>query len=341
MAGSPNEEKPHPFVLDSYVPNGGVLRSVGTGDKWQTVASAVKLTDPWDLIDFNFPGTKRTRQTDPQRAMRHVNWYLREYVGCQVTHDGENWAFDPGPIKGLGKGGWKGGHIYTPPIAPVPTKRTALCTPTSSGKLGRRPQGYRLMTSKELAIAVAVFGNTLPHWRSIGIGDGLGYDGRPWTDTTPMSAPGLSVQLQFQLNLGDAANEDLSLSVPSNCYTAGSTGNLNDLLVHELTHVWQYHNQAGITGRVGIWLSSLAGSYDVTEGKSWDSYDVEQQATLVERWYHDTTAAPGTERSHKLYPYIKLVLRSGGSRDALRYVSGLNLNELSRDLADLRARGLD
>ena len=315
MAGVPNEEKPLPLVSDTYVPPGGVQRLVGKKETWGTVATAAGIADPWDLIDFNFPGTRRTWQTDAQRAARYVNWYLREYVGCQLSLDGENWAFDPGPVKGLGKGGWRGGHIYTPPKAPPPPRPIPLCNPTSSGKFGRRPNGYRLMTTAERTMAATVFGQTLPWWKNIGIGDGLGYDGRPWTDMIPMSAPGLSEQLQFELNLGDSADEDLTKSTASSCYTVGGTGNLNDLLIHELTHVWQYHNQTGVTGRFSVWASSVGGSYNFTAGGSWDSYDVEQQASIVEQWFHDTTAAPATRKTHPLYPYIRLVILTGGSKE--------------------------
>ena len=67
---------------------------------------------------------------------------------------------------------------------------------------------------------------------------------------------------------------------------------------------------------------------------SWDSLDVELQASIVEQWHHN-----GEQKSDFWYPYIKLVLRSRG--DALTYVSGLTLNELNLELADLRARKLD
>jgi hypothetical protein len=112
MTGKPNEEKPSPLVPESYVPPRGVRIPVGKNDTWMKIANTIGI-DAWDLIDFNFPGTKRAMQNNRERGMRQVNWYLREYVGCRTTIDGDNWAFEMGLTQG--KGGWKGGHIYIPP----------------------------------------------------------------------------------------------------------------------------------------------------------------------------------------------------------------------------------
>jgi hypothetical protein len=67
---------------------------------------------------------------------------------------------------------------------------------------------------------------------------------------------------------------------------------------------------------VGVWVSSLFGSYDFKPGESWDSYDVEQQASMVERWFHN-----GEQKTDVLYPYIRMVVRwdSRPSADALNY----------------------
>jgi hypothetical protein len=80
---------------------------------------------------------------------------------------------------------------------------------------------------------------------------------------------------------------------------------------------------------------------------SWDAaprfteYDVEQQASIVEKWFHDYKANSAVEKTHPLYPYVHLVIRSANNKAALRYAGGLTLAELTRDLADLKARGLD
>lgn len=113
----PFEEKPVNAVPVSHVPQ-GTRHPVKTGDSWASVAQANGL-DPWDLIDFNFPGMKQAKQLDFQRACRNVNWYLREYVGCQTpSPDGRNWAFSSGLTRG--QGAWKGGVIYIPTQKPAP-----------------------------------------------------------------------------------------------------------------------------------------------------------------------------------------------------------------------------
>src|SRR5262245_30127811 len=105
----PLVEKPVKPVPSTYVPP-GIRHTVRAGETWVSIAKTHGI-DPWDLIDFNFPGMKQTKQIDLQRATRHVNWYLREYVCCEISFDGgRNWAFTSGLSKG--RGVWRGGRIY-------------------------------------------------------------------------------------------------------------------------------------------------------------------------------------------------------------------------------------
>jgi hypothetical protein len=62
----------------------------------------IGLVDPWDLIDFNFPGIKEVRAKDAQLASRQVNWYLAEYVGCEKSTDSFNLAFSSRLTRGRG-----------------------------------------------------------------------------------------------------------------------------------------------------------------------------------------------------------------------------------------------
>jgi hypothetical protein len=77
----------------SYQPSPAWYRyKVKDGDSWVTLAKDGGM-DPWELIYVNF------YTVDPNE----VNWYLREYVGCNVpTKDGLNWTFsssaNPGKI---------------------------------------------------------------------------------------------------------------------------------------------------------------------------------------------------------------------------------------------------
>jgi hypothetical protein len=101
MAPKPSEEKPTTPVPDTYVPPvGTVIRSRTTS--WVKIAQAqTPPIDAWGLIDFNFPGTNG--EAERHNASRQVNWYLREYVGCQTASiDRQSWAFTF-PLPGGGR----------------------------------------------------------------------------------------------------------------------------------------------------------------------------------------------------------------------------------------------
>jgi len=70
-------------VVESYVPPAGIRHAVTAGETWISLAKRIGI-DPWDLIEFNFPGIKLVKQRDFQQATRQVNWYLAEYVGCRA-----------------------------------------------------------------------------------------------------------------------------------------------------------------------------------------------------------------------------------------------------------------
>jgi hypothetical protein len=60
-------------------------------------------------------------------------------------------------------------------------------------------------------------------------------------------------------------------------------GTCLNVLIHELTHVWQYyHGYAVIRG--SVWANTLGKGYDYTVENSdaWDDFNVEQQAQMVE-----------------------------------------------------------
>jgi len=99
----PIEKQPLSLVPKNYVPPNSKPYRVKDGDSWITVARANAM-DTWDLIFFNF----KTR--DPAQ----VNWYLRNYVGCnRATADGKNWMFSSSANPGI---------IYIPVTGHVPSK---------------------------------------------------------------------------------------------------------------------------------------------------------------------------------------------------------------------------
>jgi len=86
----------------AFVPQGGTRYRVRNGDSWVSLARRVR-TDPWVLIRYNYPNLP----PDNQRAALEVNWYLQEYVGCDVvTDDGKNYKFSASATPG---------QVYLPP----------------------------------------------------------------------------------------------------------------------------------------------------------------------------------------------------------------------------------
>ncbi len=89
-------------VPRNFVPQGGTRYRVRDGDSWVSLARRVNM-DPWVLIRYNYPNLP----ADNRRAALEVNWYLQEYVGCDVvTPDGKNYKFSTSANPG---------HVYLPP----------------------------------------------------------------------------------------------------------------------------------------------------------------------------------------------------------------------------------
>lgn len=89
---SDHERKPVPCMPMSAMPRDGIAHHVQDGENWSAIAQRYGFSDPWIIIEYNF----HTR--DP----REVNWYLREYVGCNLkTPDGKNWRFSSSAYPGL------------------------------------------------------------------------------------------------------------------------------------------------------------------------------------------------------------------------------------------------
>lgn len=189
----------------------------------------------------------------------------------------------------------------------------------------RRPTFYRAMNNKEELYAYDVFWGTLPPGNQIGIGDGLGFGDRPWTDEG-FDPDARMPSMRYQINLGDMASMDLT----SRQYFGGF-GRVCDTFIHELTHVWQYlHGDWVKTSSVAaqVWEEltteleiSRKGlrrvvtnpAYEYTpldHGKAWDDYNAEQQAHIVEDWNYER------DKRSDLFPFISEVIRSHGDPKA-------------------------
>lgn len=158
-----------------------------------------------------------------------------------------------------------------------------------------------------------VFGNTLPYRHRIAITNGAGIDGRAFTIPTSLITTLLgtiatgfagiitgyltsSVNAGYLINVGDKYD---SLD-----------GNDKDLLVHETTHVWQGKNSSLALSYVFDsclnQYTSGQGAYNFVAGHSWSFYNVEQQASIVEKWF-----AAGSNQSDVLFRYIRDHVRKG------------------------------
>ncbi|MEW6129651.1 MAG: hypothetical protein AB1757_21605 [Acidobacteriota bacterium] len=141
----------------------------------------------------------------------------------------------------------------------------------------------RHLGQKEKALAITVFKNTIPYDKVL-ISDGLGMSDRPFTMPTSMPATiffNVSSSLgKYVIHSGDG-------------YTGMSYRQEDkELLIHELTHVWQGEHSKRSWDYVfsSMWSQALtpnAYAYDKTEYKFWDDYNPEQQASIVEDWFAD------------------------------------------------------
>jgi hypothetical protein len=85
-------------VPAGYVPPNSAAHPVQSSESWISIAKDHKIADPWDLIDFNFPGVKELKKSQGlNEAAKVVNWYLENNVGCtDVTADCKNYKFKTG-----------------------------------------------------------------------------------------------------------------------------------------------------------------------------------------------------------------------------------------------------
>jgi hypothetical protein len=152
----------------------------------------------------------------------------------------------------------------------------------------------RLLSPEERVLAEMVFGNSLPPFEKI-ILTNLGHpQGRAFV--VPNAAG------EALINLGDAYNDPIR-------YTK-SYPEYGQLLIHELTHVWQIHHSGFLPGLIcenivtqvqNEWEEGL---YEPGDGeKDWSNYNPEQQATIVARWYRGWGAEPCSVKSG-LYRHV-------------------------------------
>ena len=160
----------------------------------------------------------------------------------------------------------------------------------------------RLLSTEERALAEMVFGNSLPPFEKI-ILTNLGHpQGRAFV--VPNAAG------EALVNLGNAYDDPIR-------YTKASYREYGQLLIHELTHVWQIHHSSFLPGLICEGIITQVeneleeGVYNPGDGeKNWSNYNPEQQATIVDRWYRGWGAEPCSVKS-SLYHHVLEEINGG------------------------------
>ena len=154
----------------------------------------------------------------------------------------------------------------------------------------------RALTSAEMRLARSVFRETIPYSRVV-ITDITGAGGAPFTLAAPLGDTWV-----YALNIGERG------------YRNAAERRFQRVFIHEMTHVWQGHHGSrpysfmiNSVLHQGLWLAVTGDrgrAYDYTPGQAWSTYNVEQQAEIVEHWY-----ARGMRENDPLYPYVSQNIR--------------------------------
>ena len=132
----------------------------------------------------------------------------------------------------------------------------------------------RPLTAGEAAIVRRVFGDSIDLGR-------VRIHSRRWLPWVQPADSGMAPRGHVYMH-GVAWREDYAAA------TAGFRG----WFVHEMTHVWQYQNRVLVPLWAGAWqMIRLRGDYRraydyvADPGRDLTSYNLEQQARIVEHWY--------------------------------------------------------
>lgn len=176
------------------------------------------------------------------------------------------------------------------------------------GRFGGKGDNDRNLKVSERNLIHKVFQTAnLPDLDDVTIGDGVNANGGAWTDS------------DYEINVGPYLfNTDLSVSDPTT-------------LVHEMTHVWQYHNHTlskghAFAAHAAAWIKDeftkygnskndpkkeyvpyedRLYKYDVENG-TWDDMGFEGQAQMVEDWFE-----MGMKTEGYRFVFVKNVLWNG------------------------------
>ena len=174
----------------------------------------------------------------------------------------------------------------------------------------REPKRVRYLTSREKNIARQVFKNTIPY-DDVVVTDGLGGGNRPFA--VPTSMP---IRIPFYANF-NVSQGKYALHVGDGYYGMSTLDDDKELLIHELTHVWQGENDTSWSWAYVLMslkdqaVSHDAYHYDEKRLEPWTHYGPEQQAEIVAHWYKAGMKSfdPATQEGDRRFYYIKKHIR--------------------------------
>jgi hypothetical protein len=142
----------------------------------------------------------------------------------------------------------------------------------------------RPLSQEEYALATLVFKHSLPPRQDIVVTDAIGSNHRPFTYPR--------FDGKMVLSVGEKYYNDLRY------YGVGEHKKVfGQILIHELVHVWQYHNNAANISYIGdvIW-AWLRDDYRPGEvlNEPWDWFGLEEQGSIVEHWLIEKYNGPGS-----------------------------------------------
>jgi hypothetical protein len=122
-----------------------------------------------------------------------------------------------------------------------------------------------------------------------------------------------SVANSILVNLGDALDNPTTFARPNSLYTRPG-----ELFIHELTHAWQIEHDSIVDLICGLsetyeYFSGNRIDDRSWQGRSWDGFNNEQQASIVDDWYGDHQPDLGTfaALNDPAYRFIRDHIRTG------------------------------
>jgi hypothetical protein len=187
---------------------------------------------------------------------------------------------------------------------------TAVVAGVAAGAITDALVKTRTMSAEERTLAQMVFGNSLPPHDKIILSNIEGKDGRQFV------VPNLAGE--SIINLGSAYEDPIR-------HTTNSYREHGQILIHELTHVWQIEHTASILNFLCEAIHTQVANpvYEpAADNRPWGEYNPEQQGTIVDRWYagFSNGGAPCSV-NNPFYHYVLDTINGGNPPPAVQTLS--------------------